>query len=63
MQGNFSEILFRNDVLPGCSLVVQWLGLGMFTIGAQVQSWVREPRSGKPHAVVKKIITITISFL
>ena len=36
------------------SLVVQWLGFGAFTAGAQVQSLVRELRSHKPHDMAKK---------
>ena len=33
----------------GSSLEVQWLGLGLFTVKAWVQSLVRELRSCKPH--------------
>ena len=39
--------------LSGNSLVVQWLGLGAFTAGAQVQSLAGELRSRMPHSVVK----------
>ena len=35
-------------------LAVQWLGLGAFTAGAQVQSLVRDLRSHRPHITVKK---------
>ena len=38
----------------GNSLAVQWLGLGAFTAGAQVQSLVRELRSHRPHIQSKK---------
>ena len=38
----------------GIPLAVQWLGLGAFTAGAQVQSLVREPRSCMLHRTVKK---------
>ena len=34
--------------------MVQWLGLGSFTAGAQVQSLVRELGSCKPHSMAKK---------
>ena len=34
--------------------MVQWLGLGSFTAGAQVQSLVRELVSCKPHSMAKK---------
>ena len=38
----------------GNSLAVQWLGLGAFTAGAQVQSLAGELRSQKLHGVAKK---------
>ena len=38
----------------GNSLVVQWLGLGTFIAGAQVQSLVGELRSHKSCGVAKK---------
>ena len=38
----------------GSSLVVQWLGLGTFTVVAWVQSLVRELRSCKPCGSAKK---------
>ena len=38
----------------GHSLVVQWLGLGVFTAGAWVQSLVRELGSYKVSGVAKK---------
>ena len=34
--------------------MVQWLGLGTFTIGAQVRSLIRELRSPKPCSMAKK---------
>ena len=39
-------------------LEVQWLGLGTFTVVAQIQSLVRELRSSKPHGVagIKKTV-------
>ena len=42
-----------NSVL-GKSLVVQWLGLGIFTAMAWVQSLVGELRSHEPHGMEKK---------
>ena len=36
------------------SLMIQWLGLGAFTVGGQVQSLVRELRSLKLHGLAKK---------
>ena len=55
-----SWALFRDhssfkNVNIGNSLVVQWLGLGIFTAVAQVQSLVRELRSHKPHSQNKGI--------
>ena len=41
--------LKHQNWLPGNFLVVQWLGLGAFTAGTQVQSLVRELRSHKLH--------------
>ena len=38
----------------GNSLVVQWLGLSAFIVGAQVQSLVRELRSHKLCSVAKR---------
>ena len=43
----------RNSVL-GNSLTVQWLGLGIFTTMAWVQSLVGELRSHEPHGVAEK---------
>ena len=43
-----------NLKISGNSLAVQWLGLGAFTAGVQVQSLIRELRSRKPHHVAKK---------
>ena len=40
--------------LLGNSLAVQWLGLGAFTAGAQVQSLVGKLRSCKPCGMAKK---------
>ena len=37
----------------GNSLAVQWLGLGTFTAGDQVQSLVKELSFCKPRSVVK----------
>ena len=34
--------------------MVQWLGLGTFTVGARVESLVRELRSCKPRGVARK---------
>ena len=34
--------------------MIQWLGLGAFTVGAQVQSLVKELRSLKLHGLDKK---------
>ena len=42
--------------------MIQWLGLGAFTVGGQVQSLVRELRSLKLHGLAKKkkkIVTLT----
>ena len=41
-------------MILGNSLVVQWLGLGAFTIESWVQSLVRELISGKPCGTDKK---------
>ena len=49
------EIHLNNIFYLGNSLAVQWLGLGTFTAGAQVQSLVRELRSCKLCGVAKKI--------
>ena len=38
----------------GVPWLVQWLGLGAFTVRAQVQSLVGELRSHKPHGQIKK---------
>ena len=38
----------------GSSLLTQWLGLGVFTLVAQVQSQVRELRYHKQDTTVKK---------
>ena len=40
--------------LSGNSLVVQWLGLGVFTAVAGAQSLVGELKSCKPRGVAKK---------
>lgn len=34
--------------------MIQWLGLGAFTVGGQVQSLVKELRSLKLHGLAKK---------
>ena len=44
----------QGSLVMGNSLVVQWLGLGPFISGAQVQSLVEELRSCKPNGVAKK---------
>ena len=36
------------------SLMIQWLGLGAFTVGGQVKSLVKELRSLKLHGLAKK---------
>ena len=41
-------------VKPRNSPEVQWLGLGAFTAGAQVQSLVGELKSQKPSGAAKK---------
>ena len=38
----------------GNSLMVQWLGLRTFTVGAQVQSLIEELRSCKPLSTGKQ---------
>ena len=38
----------------GTSLAVLWLGLCVFSAGAQVQSLPGEPRLHKPHHAIKK---------
>ena len=48
---NENLILKKN---PGNSLAVQWLGLSAFTVGAWVQSLVRELKSHKLCSMAKK---------
>ena len=52
-----NKVDFRS-VHSGNSLVVQCLGLGAFTAGAQVRSLVRELRSRKPRGVAKKKVCV-----
>ena len=40
----------------GTSLAIQWLRLGAFTAGAQVQSLVEELRSPKPHGMAREAL-------
>ena len=40
--------------VTGNSLMIQWLGLGAFTVGGQVKSLVKELRSLKLHGLAKK---------
>ena len=47
---NFNELQKPN----GNSLVVQWLGFGVFTVGAWVQYLIRELRFCKPSGAGKK---------
>ena len=46
---------YKMLTLLGTSLVVQWLGLPVFTAVAWVQSLVGELRSHKPRHMAKKI--------
>ena len=40
-----TDIMVLKNALLGTSLEVQWLGLGVFTERAQIQSFVQELRS------------------
>ena len=52
---------FRNRVFQGKSLLVQWLGLGVFTAGAQgVESLVRELRFHKPQCGVCVCVCVCV---
>ena len=48
-----ADSVFKSQSM-GNSLAVQWLGLGAFTAGAQVQSLLGELRSCKPRSAAKK---------
>ena len=49
--------------ISGNSLVVQWLGLDIFTEVAWVQTLVRELRPRKPSVLLKKICVCMLAAL
>ena len=44
------QLKFNSSVNP---LVIQWLGLSTFTLGAQVQSLISKLRTCKPYSMAK----------